>query len=220
MAYQPISSIEAAEGGAGSGMLPAGAYICIITDAVISKSKKGEIALLLTWDVADGEHAGHFAGSMYGHTEWLMLEGKGAPYAAARLDKVTASNSKPPVTFDARGLADRYAVAFDTAGRVGQMPAPEFAGRFVGLVVGTEDEVYNGKVQHRNFVDRWVTPDEVRAGRYADSKGAAHEIRVPAHRDRTNGATATAPAAPAYQATAYQEPMAYSAPMADAAIPF
>ena len=27
MAYQPISGIEAAEGGAGSGVLPAGAYV-------------------------------------------------------------------------------------------------------------------------------------------------------------------------------------------------
>lgn len=218
--YQPISTIEAVEGGAGSGLLPAGAYICVITDAVISKSKKGEIALLLTWDVADGEHAGHFAGSMYGHTEWLMLEGKGAPYAAARLDKLSAANGTMIAPFDARGLADRYAVAFDTAGRAGQMPVPEFAGRLVGLVIGTEDELYNGKVQHRNFVDRWVTPEEVRAGRYIDSKGAAHEVRVPAHRDRTGGAQATAPAAPAYQMPAYQEPTAYAAPMADAAIPF
>lgn len=210
MAYQPISGIEAAEGGAGSGVLPAGAYVAVITDAAISKSKKGEIALLLTWDVADGEHAGHFAGSMYGHTEWLMLEGKGAPYAAARLDKVTASNSMPPVTFDARALADRYAVAFDTGGRMGQMSVPEFAGRFVGLVVGTQDEVYNGKVQHRNYVDRWITPDEVKAGRYVDSKGAVHEVKTPTHRDNTKAAQ---PAAPAYQQPAAAAPQAYTQPV-------
>lgn len=182
MAYTPISKIERKELGGGSPLLPPGAYICIITDARLSKSKKGDMALLVTWDVAEGEHKGHFGGAEFGHTEWLMLEGGGAPYAAARLDKVTAANSVPPVSFDAAATADAAAAAYDQSGRIGEMPVPLFIGRAIGLVVGIEESDYKGSTRERNFVDRWITPDEVRAGKYTDSKGAVHDVRIPEKR--------------------------------------
>lgn len=219
MAFQPIDSSEAIETGARADVLPAGAYVCVITDAHITKSKAGKIALVATWDVAEGEHAGHFAGAQYGHTEWIMLESKsGSPedeaktrgYAAHKLDRISQSNSQPPVTFDAGAIVNRYAAQYDQTGRVGQLPVSELAGRYVGLVVGTLDETYNGSVQHRNEVAGWYTVAEVRAGKYADKNGNVREIRIPAHKDKTGGA-ATQQQPQAYaQPQAYQQPQAYA----------
>lgn len=202
MAYKSIAAIEAIEGGSGSGLLPAGAYVAVITEAHITTTKKGEIALLVTWDVAEGEHVGHFGAAQFGHTEWLMLEGKGAPYAAHRLDVIGTSNSQPPVTFNARLIADQYAAQFDAAGRTGQVPVNEFSGRYVGFVIGTEDNAYNGNVSQRNYVAKWLTPGEVRSGKTLDGK----PITIPAHR------AAKAPAASA--------PAAQPAPMSEDPIPF
>lgn len=207
MAYQPLAGAERKELGGGSEILPPGAYCCIITDARLTTSKKGDMALLVTWDVAEGEHKGHFGGAEFGHTEWLMLEGNGAPYAAARLDKVSASNSVPPVNFDAVGTADAAAIAYDQTGRKGQMPVPLFIGRAIGLVVGIEESSYNGSERERNFVDRWITPDEVRAGKYTDSKGAVHDVRIPERRVERKAAQ------PAQAAQA-------ALPLADEEIPF
>lgn len=195
MAFTPLNSADAIEGGAGADLLPAGAYVCVITDAKISQSKKGQIALLVTWDVAEGEHVGHFGAAQYGHTEWLMLEGNGAPYSTHKINVISASNSQPPVTFDALGVANQYATQYDAMGRIGDMPVAELVGRYVGLVIGTEDQAYQGNVSTRNVVSKWLTPAEVRAGKTADGK----PISVPKHKALSPSAAqaAQAQAAPA-----------------------
>lgn len=204
MTYTPLSQTEAVEATGGTDLLPAGAYVCVITDARLEKSKKGNVNLKIDWDVAEGPHAGHFAGAQYGHSAWLGIEGKSAGYTKYKLDRVSMSNSNPPVTFDAPGIVDRYAMQFFSGGCVGEMPVAELTGRFVGLVVGTSDELYNGEVQHRNEVAQWVTASEARAGKYTDSKGRIVDIRIPAHKDKTQGAQ-TQPKQQAQQETLYAE---------------
>lgn len=204
MAFTPLNVENAIEGGAGGGLLPAGAYVCKITEAHVTQSKKGQIALVLTWDVAEGPQADFFAGSQYGHTEWLMLEGNAAPYTTHKLKVIGESNTQPPITFDAVGTANQYAAAYDNGGRIGQADAGMFAGRYVGLLVGTEDSLYKGEVRQRNTVVRWLTPAEVRAGKTADGK----QITVPRHKAL---ATGQAPQAQAQAANAQ---------LADEDIPF
>ena len=240
MAFQPLSASEIIETGGAADLLPAGAYVCVVTEAHLTTSKVGKMALVVTWDVAEGEHVGHFVGAQYGHTEWVMLESNsGSPqdeertrgFAAHKLDRISRSNSQGAVSFDAMALVSGMAVQFEAGGKIGQMPVPQLTGKYVGLVVGTVDETYKGKVQHRNEVAGWYTVEEVRAGKYADKDGMLRDIRIPAHKDKTGGAQAAAPgySAPqpsAYQPQAYQQPQAYaataySAPqVADAEIPF
>lgn len=168
--------------GGGSALLPPGAYCCIITDARMAVSKKGDMALIVTWDVADGEHKGHFSGKEFGHSSWIMLQGNGAPYGATSLAKISDSNSVPPVSFDAFAAANEAMAAFEQSGKIGQLPVPLFIGRSVGAVVGVRSRESDGKEYEENFVDRFITPDEVRAGKYTDSKGAMRDIRIPEYR--------------------------------------
>ena len=72
--YTPLSGIEAKEASQGGGLLPAGAYVCYIADAFIQCSNAGKVNLNIVWDIAEGEMKGWFAGSLYGHTEYLGLE--------------------------------------------------------------------------------------------------------------------------------------------------
>lgn len=197
MAYTPLSQTAPQEGGGSADVLPAGAYVAVITDARIVKSKSGKVNVKLDWDVAEGPHAGHFGGAQYGHSCYLGIEDNAAPYTRFKLDRISMSNSNPPVTFDAPGTVDRYAAQFFAGGCVGEIPMPEFPGRFVGLVVGTVDELYKGEVQHRNDVAQWVTAAEARAGKYTDAKGQLRDIKVPAHKDKTQGQAAQPAAAPA-----------------------
>ena len=192
MAYTPLASIKRKElGGSGAGVLPAGAYVCVITEARLSKSKKGDMALLVTWDVAEGEHKGHFSGSDFGHTDWVMLEGNGAPYGASKLDKLSAANSGGPVSFDAVGAVDVEAAKYDEMGRTGEWAVQILSGKMIGLVVGTRTSTLGDNTREENFVDRWVTPDEIRAGKYTDSSGAVKDIRIPSHRTENRGAPST-----------------------------
>lgn len=186
MARVRLTSAERKDFTSGAEILPAGAYVCIITEARIAKSKKGKINLLVTWDVAEGEFANHFNGAQYGHTEWLSLEDEGANYTAARLDKVSQSNSVTPVTFDAPIVIDAAADAYEQMGCTGEYDVAQMKGRMIGLIVGTRTETYQGKTNDRNFVAQWVTPDEVRAGKYKDSKGMEHDITIPKHRMQAN----------------------------------
>lgn len=210
MAYVPLSSIEGKESSGGAELLPAGAYVCVFTDARLVKSKSSErVNLKLDWDVAEGEHVGHFGAAQYGHSVWLGIEGDGAAYTRHKLDRISMSNSQPPVTFNAAEIVDRYAAQFFAGGCVGELPITEFVGRYVGLVVGTSDELYKGNVQHRNDVAQWVTVAEARAGKYTDSKGQIRDIRIPAHKDKTGGAR-----------SAQSQPMSTADAMSQDEIPF
>lgn len=165
--------------GGGVELLPPGAYCCIITNAVMTLSKKGDMAIIVTWDVAEGEHKSHFSGSEFGHSSWIMLQGNGSPYGATSLAKISDSNSVPPVSFDAFAAANEAMAAFEISGKIGQLPVPLFVGRSVGAVVGIRSRESDGKEYEENFVERFITPDEVRAGKYTDSKGVVRDIRIP-----------------------------------------
>lgn len=207
MAYQPLAGIERKDGGMGASVLPAGAYSCVILDARVNRSKaKGTLQVMITYDIAEGEHKGHFGSSEFGNSTWLGLEDGSSSYTAAKLDKLSASNSVPPVTFDAVAAVDAAVMAYLASG-VGEMPIDQFTGKVIGFVIGVEVENYKGEQRERNFVDRWVTPYEVKTGRFTDSKGVEHDIRVPNKRNKAAQQTPqqTPPQAVEQQPTAYTD---------------
>lgn len=186
--YTPLSGIEAKEASQGGGLLPAGAYVCYIADAFIKCSNAGKVNLNIVWDIAEGDCKGWFAGSLYGHTEYLGLEGNSAPYTKHKLNKISESNSQPPISFDAVSVVDQAAAEFFNRGKAGKIDVPHLKGKFIGLAVGTSDELYKGNVQHRNYVDAWYTPMEIRAMKYTDKSGKVCDVRIPPHKDGTGGA--------------------------------
>ena len=201
--YVPMSTIEAKESGAGYGILPAGAYVCYVVDAYIECSKSGKANLNIVWDVAEGEHKGWFASAIYGHTEYLGIEGNAAAYTKHKLNKISESNSQQPVSFDAVALVDGAAAQFFNSGKTGKINITQMQGKYIGLTVGTSDELYNGNVQHWNYVDMWLTPSEIKAMKYTTSDGKTHDVRIPPHKDKTQGSGSQAPIAQSEQGATY-----------------
>ena len=55
MAYVPMAETEAQSMGGKFGLLEPGAYIAVITEAYFTKSKKGDAAMVIKYDIADGD---------------------------------------------------------------------------------------------------------------------------------------------------------------------
>lgn len=138
--------------GGGVSILPSGAYKCAITKAEFVKTKKGAAALLVLWDVADGEHNGHFSdpffeGKDFRHNDYLMLEGKALGMTKHKLHALADANPgfKPTAAID----ADQ---------------AQPFVGKTAYLLLQERKYTYNGRDQSEVRVVDWLSPDEFRAG--------------------------------------------------------
>ena len=93
--------------GGGVSTLPSGAYKCQITKAEFVTTKKGAAALVVVWDVAEGEHKGHFSeaffeGKDFRHNDYLMLEGKALGMTKHKLHALADANPgfKPTAAID------------------------------------------------------------------------------------------------------------------------
>ena len=140
--------------GRGASVLPSGAYKCVITSAEFVKTKKGSAALLVLWDVDDGEHKGHFSDSVFDntpfrHNDYLMLEGKALGITKHKLHVLADANPgfKPTVA-------------------ISQDKAQPFVGKTCYLLLQEHKYTYNGRDQSEVNVIRWLSPDEYRAGDY------------------------------------------------------
>lgn len=179
MAYIPMAETEAQSMGGEFGLLEPGAYIAVITEAYFTKSKKGDAAMVIKYDIADGDHKGFFSAQQYPPQEWLMAEGKGAPYSRYRLDCITTSNSSATTTFDAVKVYDYYAMQYINGGKIGDLMADHFKGRYFGVVINIEDYEYKGEAKQRNYIAEWHTAQEIKAGQYTDKNGTIKQISVP-----------------------------------------
>lgn len=140
--------------GGGASVLPSGAYKCVITSAEFVKTKKGAAALLVLWDVADGEHKGHFSDSFFDnkpfrHNDYLMLEGKALGVTKHKLHVLADANPgfKPTVA-------------------IGQDQAQPFVGKTCYLLLQERKYTYNGRDQSEVNVVRWLSPDAYSDGDY------------------------------------------------------
>lgn len=157
--------------GRGVSTLPSGAYKCQITKAEFVTTKKGAAALVVVWDVADGEHKGHFSdrffdGKDFRHNDYLMLEGRALGMTKHKLHALADANPgfKPTAAID----ADQ---------------AQPFAGKTVYLLLQERKYTYNGRDQSEVNVVDWLSPEEYSAG----------DFKVPDTIDEREASTSPAP---------------------------
>ena len=167
--------------GGGASILPSGAYKCIITSAEFVKTKKGAAALLVLWDVADGEHKGHFSDSFFDnkpfrHKDYLMLEGKALGVTKHKLHVLADANPsfKPTVA-------------------IGQDQAQPFVGKTCYLLLQERKYTYNRRDQSEVNVVRWLSPEEFRAGDFKVPDTIDERVASP------SPAPVAAPTAPAIE---------------------
>lgn len=146
--------VEVTPAGVGTPKLPAGAYVLRITDVSEHTARSGSAYLTFVYDVAEGEHANHYAGESreYVHSFNRSYEGKAAPFFRALLDAFEDSNP------------GRFSV------EAWQRTCDENA--FVGLIVGVlfRDRIYTNNQGRDVTVLDYVRPmsaGEVRAGAWS-----------------------------------------------------
>lgn len=140
--------------GGGVSTLPSGAYKCAITKAEFVTTKKGAAALVVVWDVAEGEHKGHFSGAFFEgkdfrHNDYLMLEGRALGMTKHKLHVLADANPgfKPTVAID-------------------QDKAQPFVGKKCYLLLQERKYTYNGRDQSEVRVIDWLSEDEFSDGDY------------------------------------------------------
>lgn len=149
----PWNDVTESRGG-GVSTLPSGAYKCQITKAEFVTTKKGAAALVVVWDVAEGEHKGHFSGAFFEgkdfrHNDYLMLEGRALGMTKHKLHALADANPgfKPTAAID----ADQ---------------AQPFVGKTAYLLLQERKYTYNGRDQSEVRVVDWLSPDEFSSGDY------------------------------------------------------
>ena len=134
--------------------LPAGGYVCQITKADFVKTKKGQDALVIVYDIIEGEHKGYFTADFYAdkdfrHNDWLMLEGKALGITKHKLHMLADSNP-----------------GFDGQSAINADQAQAFVGKLAGLVLSQRLYTYNGKNYAENRVYEYKAVDDIRAGKF------------------------------------------------------
>lgn len=190
-----LTNVEAREPQGGfEWTVEGGVYVCRIDHAeVVTAKTSGNKMLHIEYSIAEGPHAGFGADSQYPPYVNVMLEPESQlPFAAHRLNCISASNSAGPVTFDAVKVVD------DGNSQL-------LVGKLVGFVI--EKELYTrgpnskraGEDGERNNVVRWITVQEARQGYTVRDDGTKVLIEVPPIKDsrkpKPAGAQAQAPQA-------------------------
>lgn len=180
---QIMNWTEVEPAGSGAEKLDAGAYVLRITGVSEHSSRKGDPYLTFVYDVAEGEHAGHYAGETrdYVHSFNRSYTGNSAGFFRSLLDAFEQSN---PGRFSVEGwtrTCDENALA--------------------GLTVGAlfRDRIYT------NNKGRDVTAlDFVRAMPVADVRAGNWTVPpVKDEREKDQGYSAAQPAQAAPAASAY-----------------
>lgn len=141
------------EASTGGGQLPVGAYVARITD--VEDHPRDEF-LLITWDVAEGEHAGHYSDDFgrknpYTHQFRRYYSEKSAPFFKAFLVALEQSN---------RG---RFSVEAWSS----RQDEREFVGLEIGVLVQTRQYTNTkGEDKSVNEVRETCAAQDVRNGDY------------------------------------------------------
>lgn len=144
-------SYEAKVDGQGGGGLPAGAYVCRVTEAEDNEARE---YVRLTFDVAEGERAGFFSDDYgkshpWGHSVCLSYKESALPMTKGRLQTIADANPG----FDP--FAAWQAARLDM-----------FRGRTLGVTFREEEwRGDDGTVRANTKPFKIVSPDDVRAGK-------------------------------------------------------
>lgn len=165
---------EVEPAGTGAEKLPAGAYVLRITGVSGHTSKAGNPYLTFTYDVAEGEHAGHYASETrdYVHSFNRSYTGNSAPFFRALLDAFEQSNAN-----------------FDV--ETWQRTCDEQA--FVGLLVGV---LFRDKIRTNSKGKDVTVLDYVRPMAAAEVRGGDWTV-PPVKDEREEGAYSAGGGAPA-----------------------
>ena len=151
-------------------MLPTDGYVCTITDAHFQTTKKGKPAIVLLWDIAEGDAKGFFADDFYTnkdfkHHDYLMLD-KPTGILKHKLSQLDRSNDGLRAAAAASVILDPSEPA-DKRKRAEQYLARELPGKSIGLVLQERKYTWNGHDQSEWNVTDYCTPDEIRQGHFA-----------------------------------------------------
>lgn len=156
---QIMNWVEVEPAGNGVSKLPAGAYVLRITDVSDHTSRNGNEYVTFVYDVAEGEHANHFAGDTreYTHRFDRYYTGKSQGFFRTMLDMFQACN---PGKFDLAQWSMRNLNA-------GKYDWQALKGLTIGVLF--RDRIYtNSQGRDVTVLDyvRPMTADEVRAGKW------------------------------------------------------
>lgn len=124
--YENVQPLQAGE----FVKLPAGGYVCIVTDAVASRSAAGTPLLTISFDIVEGEFKGYFSNANFPPKIFQSVfdkKGKPSPYFKGLIKNFENSNAGFVVTngyFDEKSLLNK----------------------FIGVVFGDVEREYNGKI--------------------------------------------------------------------------
>ena len=128
--------------------LPAGGYVCIVTDAVASRSAAGTPLLIISLDIIEGEFKGYFRNANFPPKIFQSIfdkKGKISPYFKGMMKNFESSNAGFTVTngyFDEKSLVNKI----------------------IGVVFGDVEREYNGKIYTDAKPVFTVSVDRIRSG--------------------------------------------------------
>lgn len=173
-------NVVASKDGEGGNRLPAGPYVCRITEMIDNLQKE---YVEVIYDIAEGEHANQYADDWgkshpFAHHFFLSYKDKALGMLKGRLEAIQDSNPgfDPFAAWDANRL-------------------DMFTGRIVGLNLQDEEYEYNGEVKTRTNVCQVVPAQDVRDGKIKtrdkktlDKGGSTTNTATAAVVDAINGA--------------------------------
>ena len=140
--------------------IPSGGYVCTITSAELKTTKNGDEALVICYDILEGEFAGFFSQDFYAnkpfkHNDYIVF-GKSEEslgVAKGKLNRIAESNS---TSF----------AKFDPFSPVNSGHPELFVGKHVGLVLQERLCTYNGRDQHEVKVAWYENVADIKAGKF------------------------------------------------------
>lgn len=145
--------------------IPSGGYVCTIVRARLGKTNRGNDALYLVYDIAEGEFAGYFSSDRFAspdrdnkHQAVIVFSGDERQLENAKynLEVISECNSTPYQRFDAVGSA------------LSEHPE-HFVGKRVGLLLQERiTQSADGRVWHDVNVplDAFTSVDDIRSGNF------------------------------------------------------
>lgn len=165
-----------------------GAYVCRVTSAEFTKTKKGKPCILLLWDIAEGPFEGEFSRDWYDnkpfkHSIYVMTDGSAlglVKHIGSVIDKSTPGLR----VLDALGMYIDPKETPERKGKAQDYLMKALPTAKLGIVLQERLYTYNGKDQSEVNVTRYVTVDEAKSG----------ELEIPETLDERDhgGSTATA----------------------------
>lgn len=171
--------------GGGYRALPSGGYVCTITKASFETTKKGKPALVILWDVAEGDCKGFFEDEFYAnkpfkHNDYILLD-KPTGILKHKVNQLDKSNDGLRCAEAAGVILDRDESQERRRKAVSYLQE-SLVGKSIGLVLQERKYTYNGRDQSEWSITDYVTPEDVRAGRFdvpdtIDDREAAGDAR-------------------------------------------